>query len=491
MHLNPFSSEARPALRGHRGAVSAAHPLAVAAGTRLLTEGGSAVDALVAAQAVLAVVAPDACGLGGDGLALVREPGGRVTAVNGAGRAAAGADRAAGTGGLAVTVPGLVDGWGELHRRWGRLGMDRVLAPAIALAEEGARVDADLARARTAQEARLREGGAESWALLRLGPGERHVQPELAATLRAVAARGRAAFYEGALASAIARAVRAAGGALGEADLARPAAEVGEPLLLSFRGATVHVQPPASQGVLLLLGLHGFQAGGFGAAGGPLDHLGVELTQAAFALREDAAEGLALLPRLPSIDPERAQRRGGPRAYLHTAGVAASDADGLVASSLVSVFDDFGSAVFVPEGGFTLNNRAAGFTSGANAFRSGARPVHTLAPALVARGEEVVALSTPGADGQVQTLLQVLLSWLVEGRDLAEAVAAPRWRSEEGRLLVERGHPARDDLARRGHEVVDTARGDVRFGAVTAAGLFEGAPWALSDWRRTTWAGVA
>lgn len=490
MQLNPFSSEARPALRGHRGAVSAAHPLAVAAGTRLLTEGGSAVDALVAAQAVLAVVSPDACGLGGDGLALVREPGGRVTAVNGAGRAAAGAAGAAGTGGLAVTVPGLVDAWGELHGRWGRLGMDRVLAPAVALAEEGARVDADLARARAAQDARLREGGAQDWALMRLGPGERHVQPALAATLRAVAEKGRAAFYEGALASAIARAVRAAGGAVTEADLAPPASEVGEPLSLSFGGATVHVQPPASQGILLLLGLHGFQARGFGADGA-LDHLGVELTQAAFSLREDAAEGLALLPRLPSIDPERAERRGGPRAYLHTAGVAASDADGLVASSLVSVFDDFGSAVFVPEGGFTLNNRAAGFTVGANAFRPGARPVHTLAPALVTRGEEVVALSTPGADGQVQTLLQVILSWLVGGRDLAEAVAAPRWRSEDGRLLVERGHPARDDLAARGHEVVDTDRGDVRFGAVTAAGLWEGSPWALPDWRRTTWAGVA
>jgi gamma-glutamyltranspeptidase/glutathione hydrolase len=218
----------------------------------------------------------------------------------------------------------------------------------------------------------------------------------------------------------------------------------------------------------------------------------VELTQAAFSLREDAAEGLALLPRLPPIDPERAERRGGPRAYLHTAGAAAADADGLVASSLVSVFDDFGSAVFVPEGGFTLNNRGAGFTGGANAFRPGARPVHTLAPALVTRGDEVVALSTPGADGQVQTLLQVILSWLVEGRDLAEVVAAPRWRSEDGRLLVERGHPARDDLAARGHEVVDTDRGDVRFGAVTAAGLVGGeAPWALPDWRRTTWAGVA
>jgi gamma-glutamyltranspeptidase/glutathione hydrolase len=155
------------------------------------------------------------------------------------------------------------------------------------------------------------------------------------------------------------------------------------------------------------------------------------------------------------------------------------------------VFDDFGSAVFVPEGGFTMNNRAGGFTGGANAFAAGKRPVHTLAPALVEIGGQVVGLSTPGADGQVQTLLQVILGWLVSGRPLPEAVAAPRWRSEDGRLLVEAGHPSRTDLLARGHEVVDVEAGNVRFGAVTAAGLWDGAPFALPDWRRMTWAGVA
>jgi gamma-glutamyltranspeptidase/glutathione hydrolase len=162
-----------------------------------------------------------------------------------------------------------------------------------------------------------------------------------------------------------------------------------------------------------------------------------------------------------------------------------------VASSLVSVFDDFGSAVFVPEGGFVLNNRAGGFTGGANAFAPGRRPVHTLAPALIEGPGGVTALSTPGADGQVQTLLQIVLNWLVAGQDLAKVVAGPRWRSENGKLLVEVGHPARADLLARGHEVVDVASGDMRFGAVTAAGSFEGVPFALPDWRRNTWAGVA
>lgn len=485
MDLNPFSSPLRPALAGRRGAVAAAHPLAVAAGAEALASGGSAVDAAIAAQAALAVVSPDACGLGGDAFLLVREPSGAVLAVNGAGPSAARASRATTTGGLSVCVPGIVDAWTLAHARWGRLPLLQALAPAIAIAEDGLRADPALLAARDAQADRLRDGGAGDWSLLSLAPGAPFRQPALAAALRAVAT-GRAAFHE-ALAPAIARAVQRAGGALDEGDLLPPAATFEAPLAVPLGAATVHVQPPASQGVLLALALDALARGGHE----PSDHMGVELTGAAFTLREDAAHGAALLGRLPPVDPARASRRAGPRAYLHTAGVAVADADGLVVSSLVSLFDDFGSGVFVPEGGFTLNNRAGGFTEGANAFAPGKRPVHTLAPAMVTRAGDATALSTPGADGQVQTLLQVLLAWGLRGDDLASAVSAPRWRSEGGRLLVEAGHPGRADLAARGHEVIELPAGDVRFGAVTAAGVSSGAPWALPDWRRQTWAGVA
>jgi gamma-glutamyltranspeptidase/glutathione hydrolase len=317
------------------------------------------------------------------------------------------------------------------------------------------------------------------------------VQPALARLLRRVGEEGRAAFYEGEIAAGIARAVQGTGGALAVEDFAPPVAELKEPLSLRLGDVTVHVQPPHSQGVLLLMALNGFHQGGF-AADQSLAHLAVELTQAAFTHRDHVARGATLLEERLEVDPARAQRwRGGPRAYLHTAGVTAADAEGNVVSSLVSVFDDFGSAVFVPEGGFTLTNRAGGFTSGANAFEPGKRPVHTLAPALLETPDGAVALSTPGADGQVQTLLQVILDWTVAGRDLAEAVAAPRWRSEDGKLLIEAGHPAREDLGARGHEVVEFPAGDVRFGSVTASGLHDGTPFSLADWRRISWAGVA
>jgi len=490
MQLNPFSSTIRPAIAGRKGAVSAAHPLAAAAGQVMLAQGGTAADALIAAQAVLTVVAPGACGLGGDGFVLFREANGAVFAVNGAGAAARAASAAAASGGASVAVPGLVDLWHLLSARAGRLGLKAALAPARELAEEGVRADASLIAARDRQVGRLKAGGAGGWPLMRLRAGEMFRQPALAATLSAIAEGRREAFYGGALGAAILRTVRAHGGALAEADLSRPAAEILPSLKIPFAGMTVHAQPPMSQGVLLLMALKAWEESGF-RPGPNMDHLGVELTQGAFAFRDEAGRGAALLEERLTVDPERAQGRGGPRAYLHTAGVAAADAEGRVAASLVSVFDDFGSAVFVPEGGFVLNNRAGGFTGGANAFAPGKRPVHTLAPALIEGPQGVVALATPGADGQVQTLLQVILRWAAAGEALPQAVAAPRWRSENGKLLVEAGHPARDDLLARGHEVVDAPSGDMRFGAINAAGLWGDAPFALPDWRRTTWAGVA
>jgi gamma-glutamyltranspeptidase/glutathione hydrolase len=480
-------------VRGSGGAVATAHPLATEAGLAALADGGSAVDAAVCAQAVLCVTSPHACGVGGDALALVHEPGGRVTAVNGTGRSAAGADQELHTdGGAAVTVPGIVDAWARLHERWGRLPWRRVLAPALALAADGIPVDDDLARAAAAHRSRLERGGGGGWSLL-AGPAHWR-QPELAELLDRVATRGAAAFYGGEVAGALAAAVRADGGEVTVEDLAAHRTRVGDAVSVPWDGGTVHVQPPSSQGVLLALALDAVERrlpadaaallGGVGR-----EHVLVEVTQAAFAARDDCADPAAVLATDVTVDAARASRRGGPRAYLHTAGVAAADADGTVVSSLVSVFDDFGAGTFVPRFGFSLNNRAGGFTAGANRPRPAALPVHTLAPVLHVGPGGVLGLATPGADGQVQTLLQVLARRRHDGAPLAEAVAAPRWRSEDGALLVEEGHPASDDLRARGHDVVPLPPGDDRFGAVVAVTVGGGAgaaPSAVADWRRRT-----
>jgi gamma-glutamyltranspeptidase/glutathione hydrolase len=191
------------------------------------------------------------------------------------------------------------------------------------------------------------------------------------------------------------------------------------------------------------------------------------------------------------VDPEKSSRRAGPRAYLHTAGVAVADSRGQVVSSLISVFDDFGSGVFVPELGIVLNNRAAGFTRGHNQAGASKRPVHTLAPCLVqAANGSTLALATPGADGQIQTLLQVLTALEKPGTSLADAIARPRWRSQEGHLMVEPGLPSTTDLRARDHDVREGTSGADMFGAVVAAGHDADGSWAAADWRRTTAAGV-
>lgn len=485
------------AVLGDRGAVSAAHPLAVEAGVGALLAGGSAMDAALAAQSVVCTLMPQAAGLGGDMLALVRSPEGVVTAVNGMGFSPHAGfpstpGRAATAAGADITVPGLVHAWSVCHDRWCRLPLTDLLAPAVRLARGGAPVDEQLMAAIDAQRSRLVAGGAESWPLLRCSPGESWYQLELADLLGRVGTEGPGAFYAGESGAAVVGAARAFGGLLTAADLSDHETHLTSPVSVAWAGGMVHVQPPMSQGVLLALSLVALESGHVRWSPGKADHLLVELTEAAFMLRSSCGRGNSLLTSELTVDDEVAQRRGGGRAYLHTAAVAAADALGTVVSSLVSVFDDFGSAVFVPELGLVLNNRAAGFTDGANAPAAHTRPVHTLAPALVDAGNgAVLALATPGADGQIQTLLQVLCRQRYTGAPLHEALAAPRWRSEGGRLMVESGHLAAASLRERGHDVVLRPAGEDRFGAVAAAGLAGGSPWAAADWRRSLTAGAA
>ncbi|WP_238365712.1 gamma-glutamyltransferase [Mesobacterium pallidum] len=486
---DPFSSYVRPVVEGRRGTISAEHPLAASAGLRAYDLGGSAVDAAIAAQAVLAVVAPEACGLGGDVLALVHAPDGTVTAINGTGALPQGHDGSDMTGARAITVPGLVSGWDRLHARFGALPLADVLAPAIRLAEDGFRVSPGLAQALAAQRARLSAGGAEDWPCFDQHVGVEVRLPKLAALLRAIASDGPAAFYAGEMAEATARAVTRCGGCLSASDLGAHRVTETAPNRTDWAGLALHTQPPMTQGILLNMALAALDRAQ-PAPGLAADHAGVELTEAVFAFRARAGEGMALMEEPLDFAPTRAANRGGPRAYLHTAGVAAADADGIVISSLVSVFDDFGAAVHVPEGSFMLNNRGAGFGEAPNDAAPGKHPVHTLAPALLTGPDGAVwAAATPGADGQIQTLLQVL-SKAQGGTDLAQAVAAPRWRSENGELLIEEGHPSATTLAALGHRIRTLPAGDLRFGGVVMAGVQGGRPLALADWRRQTTAGA-
>lgn len=480
----------RPCHTGKRGAVSAAHPLAVAAGQELLTRGGTAADALIAAQAVLCVIMPASCSLGGDLLALLHLPDGDVVAVNGIGKSAADLRLThVAPNGTAVTVPGMVQAWEDLNKRFGALSLEACLLPALRLAESISPLSQATAGAVTKHQTRLLKGGAGEWTVMQSPHSTK--QSHLAHLLGAIGEIGATAFYEGPMAAAIERAVTAHGGYLSVSDLKAHETQLPPPLSIQWHGGKVYVQPPMTQGILLALCLKNLAR--FGELSGhELDHFAIELTGASFEHRHRVSEGAVLFDLDFEVNPERAKSYNGPRAYLHTAGVSAADHDGLVISSLISVFDEFGSCIYVPEGGFTLNNRGQGFTIAPNDAAPCKYPVHTLAPALWVRPDDVMAIATPGADGQIQTLLQILTKLSYEPvMNLAGAIAAPRWRSEDGRLLLEASHQARENLQLKGHVIQIGADGATPFGGVVATGMNNHGPYAASDWRREVWHGVA
>jgi gamma-glutamyltranspeptidase/glutathione hydrolase len=484
----------RPTVRevwGQRGAIATGHPLATAAAQEIFALGGNAVDAAVAAQAALAVVAPHACGPGGDAVALVTCPGREVTAAIGAGAFPAMAQPGVvGDDASAVTVPGALAAWDTLLAQFGALPRAEVIEPAARLAENGVRVGGALLAAAAAQRSRLARGGAGGWPLLRCtGDAARLCQPELSALLRSFGQEGSAAFYRGRMAGAIAQAARRDGGTLDEADLAAHRTRMGAPVTVPWRGGTLALAPPPSQAILLAMALRA--ASQFLATSpAQAEHISVESVKAAFDFRDQVGTHPDLLGITLHVDPERARPGSRARAYLHTAAVATADSAGTVVSSLVSLFDDFGAATFVPEGGFVLNNRGSGFTIAPNDARPAKWPVHTLSPAIMSGSDgETLALATPGADGQVQTLLQVLRRAGDAG--WASAIAEPRWRSEGSWLFAEREYPHTAALGALGHAVSTLPDGDDRFGSVVAAGLHEGFPFAAADWRRQSWAGVA
>jgi len=258
--MDARSALTRPLLRGSRGAVAAGHPLAVGAGLALLRRGGSAADAATGAAAVLGVVVPEACGLGGDALLLVREADGTETAFNGTGAAPAELELPAPVHGAgSATVPGCVDGWARVHERHGRLGLDEVLVDAVTLARDGFAVGDPLATALGSASPELARDAAQ-WPLLGARPGRLVRQPALAGVLEAIGRDGPAAFYQGPLAERLVADQRAHGGRFCAEDLAGHATEVRAPLSSVFRGVRVTVQPPLSQGVLALGALRRLEA---------------------------------------------------------------------------------------------------------------------------------------------------------------------------------------------------------------------------------------
>ncbi len=439
--------------------VATPHPLATKAGLQALRQGGTAVDAAVAANAMLAVVYCNACGLGGDAFALVYEPGeARLHGYNGSGRSPAGltidAVRATGhdampdRGPLTVNVPGAVDAWAALLERFGRRSLQDALLPAARAADDGYRLTGITARAIAASLPWFDEAARHAfWPAG--GPGSTFSQPLLAETMRTIAAGGREAYYEGAIGAEIARAVQSAGGVLTDEDLADHRGDWVEPISTTYRDVEVATIPPNSQGITALMALNVLARLGW-ASGGPMSaeriHAQVEAIKAAWSERDrcvaDPERNLADPDLLLSSDhatwlasrlsPDRAQRfaptnpPGGGTVYL-----CAADADGMMVSLIESNYMGFGSGVMGRRTGIMLQNRGAYFSldpTHANALAPRSRTLHTLMPGMLLRdGRAEVALGAMGGDGQPQTMVQLVTGLIDDALDPQAVIDRPRW----------------------------------------------------------------
>ena len=446
-----------------RGMVVTPHPLATAAGVAALRAGGTAMDAAVAANAMLAVVYCNACGLGGDAFALVWEPGeGRLHGFNGSGRSPAaltiGAVRSAGheempqRGPLPITVPGAVDAWVQLLDRFGRRSLAEALAPATQTAEEGYALTAITARAIATALPSFDPTAREVFDLAG-GPGDLFRQPLLADTLRTIAAGGRDAYYGGPIGAEIARAIQAAGGVMTADDIAAHRGDWAEPVSTRYGDVEVATMPPNSQGITALIALNVLSTVDW-----PMDgpaarlHAQIEAVKIAWSERDrcvaDPDRGLAdpadLLSdaharRLASrLSPDRAQRYtptnppGGGTVYL-----CAADADGMLVSLIESNYMGFGSGVMGGSTGIMLQNRGGYFSlhpSHPNRLEPRSRTLHTLMPGMLLRdGRAEVTFGAMGGDGQPQTMVQLVTGLVDDDLDPQALVDRPRWvASTEG-----------------------------------------------------------
>jgi gamma-glutamyltranspeptidase/glutathione hydrolase len=467
--------------------VASSQPLATAAGLRMLEQEGTAADAAVATAAALNVTEPNMTGIGGDCFALYYEAAtGRVTALNGSGRAPAGLslEKLAAEGirdalpadhAHTVTVPGACAGWCDLVARHGSLPMRAILAPAIDLAEHGfpvAPMTATLWSIQATTQLQRSPGGRE---LMIDGrgpqPGEIFRNPTLAGTLRRVAEEGKEGFYRGEVARAMVRVVGTHGGVLSEEDLAGHGSTWDEAISTVYRGLRVWECPPNGQGLAALLALNilsGFDLGGLEALGSERLHLMIEAMRLGFA---DARWYVAdpsfrpvpvaeLLSESYAAERRKLIRRdrsgldfahGVPSSGSDTVYLCTVDGQGNGCSFINSNYMGFGTGL-VPEGfGFSLQNRGANFSLDPrhpNALAPGKRPYHTIIPGLLTResdGSLYAPFGVMGGFMQPQGHLQVVVGMVDDDLDPQAALDRPRFNILGGEPGGEVG--VEDDIA--------------------------------------------
>ena len=480
-----------------QGIVATSQALASEAGVQILARGGSAVDAAIAANAVLAVMEPDMCGPGGDLFVLYRDAGtGKLTGLNASGPAPRaltpeflkqlGIAIMPTEGIHSVTVPGAVDGWAKMHARYGKLPWKALFQSAIAYAEQGFPVPEVIQEA-WSDPTPLKKLATDAESVRVFLPegrppkvGEIFRNPGMAKVLRLIAEQGRDVFYKGDIASAIVKTSHKLGGTMTEADLAAYSSEWVAPISTEYRGWRVYELPPNGQGMaaLEMLNIMETMPAVPVAPFSPAEmHKRIEAMKLAYAdlRRYDADPRVSKIPVSALLSKEYAHKRAtlinphqancgvpaGRPLQGDTTYLTVVDRDGNIASWIQSVADNFGSGITVDGLGFILHNRGWGFTLEAghpDVLAGGKRPFHTIIPAFMERGDEHIGFGIMGGANQPLAHAQFVSNIVDYGMNVQEALESPRFTKKTASgcdVSIEDRVPllTLQQLSERGHEI--------------------------------------
>ena len=513
---NPYAWPRKPLLAAN--VVATSQPLAAQAGLQMLAAGGTAVDAVLATAITLSLVEPVSNGIGSDAYAIVWD-GKKLHGLNASGRSPAawtldyfkGRSAIPVRGWDAVTVPGCVSAWVELHQKFGKLPFKRLFEPAIHYGREGFLVSPTIAGQWEKQVAELKAQPGFAKAFLPGGraprPGERFKFADHAEALEKIAATKGRAFYRGELAERMEAHAKKHGGAMRASDLAAHESDWVKPLQMDYRGYTLHEIPPNGQGIVALMALGMLEH--FDMRSHPVDgpdslHLQIEAIKLAFAdawryvadidhMKPVKPEHLLdkeyLQSRARLIDPKRAQDFGpGAPPKGGTVYLTAADASGMMVSFIQSNYMGFGSGVVVD--GISMQNRGATFVvqeGHPNCVGPRKRPYQTIIPGFVTKnGKPVMSFGVMGGTMQPQGHAQVMVRMADYDQSPQAACDGPRFRFVQGmEVSVEDNFPKGplDELQRRGHRIV-TIDDYNQFGSAQLIWKLEGGYYAASDPRR-------
>ncbi len=505
------------AVEGRSGMVAAAHPLATAAGLEMLRRGGNAVDAAVATAFALGVVEPNASGLGGGGFILFyAAKTGKAEAIDYREKAPQRAtadmyplapggksvlNKASAIGHRSCAVPGTLAGLSLALQRWGTLPLADVLAPAIRLAEEGYPVTKTLSEMMTNYYDTLTVFPEAGRVYLKDGlayePGEKLVLPDLAKSLRLIAAQGPDVFYRGEIADAIAQEMAAGGGLITKEDLAAYTPAVREPVRGTYRGYELISMPSSSSGgthvIQLLNLLEGFDLAALGPNTTAAVHVQAEAAKRVFADRTQYS-GDADFVKVPTagmlskdyadqlrktIDRDKAGAKvpaGNPYAVMSggTTHASFADREGNLVALTQTINHFFASGVVIPGYGIMMNDEMDDFTpvpGTANSIAPGKRPVSSMSPTIVLQaGRPFLSLGSPGATRIITALPQILMNLIDHRMNLQEAINAPRVHCSGTQIDLESRIPVavQEGLKAMGHKVNVRGAVDLYFGGAQA-----------------------